>query len=85
MIVRLTGPELTALRLLVMERDGWRCKTCGIPIYDHLPDWHPHKAHLKHNVGRGAGGDDSEANCEASCADCHLHGSHNPKSVRSKS
>jgi 5-methylcytosine-specific restriction endonuclease McrA len=71
MTIRLKGPALTALRRNVLVRDGWRCQRCGVSISDALPDWHPRKAHMRHILGRGAGGSDTEENCEASCMSCH--------------
>lgn len=75
--IRLKGAAKTALRRRVFERDGWRCKQCDRPC-----SWA--SGHLAHIVSVGAGGSDTEENTELLCADCHLVGCHNPKSVPRK-
>lgn len=67
--VRLTGPEVCALRGRVFERDRGICQGCG--RYTRWSDGQMH-----HRIPRGRGGEDSVANCEWRCRTCHeqLHG-----------
>lgn len=80
--VRLSGPEMGALRAEVLEAEDWRCQECGRRVYDDVPDWHPTKAHLAHEVGRGRGGSDTRENVRILCSECHLRFEHSPKVVR---
>ena len=52
----------------VLQRDGWRCQSCGS-----LKNLQVH-----HKEFRSQSGDDSEQNLITLCSDCHftLHGSH---------
>ncbi len=52
----------------VLQRDGWRCQSCGS-----LKNLQVH-----HKGFRSQSGDDSEQNLITLCSDCHLtlHGSH---------
>jgi 5-methylcytosine-specific restriction endonuclease McrA len=52
----------------VLQRDGWRCQSCGS-----LKNLQVH-----HKKFRSQSGDDSERNLITLCSDCHLtlHGSH---------
>jgi len=62
------APELYAtLRTEILERDGWRCQTCGC-----LTNLDVH-----HMRPRSALGDDAVTNLITLCRDCHqiLHGS----------
>lgn len=47
-------------RLIVWDRAGARCERC-----------HAFGAHLEHAIPRSAGGEDSWANCWATCPACH--------------
>lgn len=83
-IVRLTEDDLTMLRVAVFVRDEFRCRRCGRRVSPHAPEWAANRAHMAHIVSRGAGGSDTESNCETCCRECHTVGEHNPKSVRAK-
>jgi 5-methylcytosine-specific restriction endonuclease McrA len=52
----------------VLQRDGWRCQSCGS-----LKNLQVHRREF-----RSQSGDDSEQNLITLCRDCHLtlHGSH---------
>src|ERR1700693_5383173 len=71
--VRLTGPELEALRREVFERDGYRCARCKRKV-----TWE--SGELSHREGRGRGGSDTTANTECCCAGCHRD-EHCPKVI----
>jgi 5-methylcytosine-specific restriction endonuclease McrA len=73
-VIRLKGPALAALRRARFILDRWKCVDCGRPV-----SWA--SGHLSHLVSRGAGGSDVIENVRTKCGDCHLVGSHNPKSV----
>lgn len=45
----------------VLERDGWRCQTCGSM----------HRLQVHHLKFRSQSGDDSEENLITLCAECH--------------
>ena len=69
--VRLAWGEMKKLRLECMQRDKGRCRECRVGVTDHLPDWHPLKAHIAHIQGRGANGADVIGNVLLLCGDCH--------------
>ncbi len=59
---RQSGPkEYRTLRLRVLERDGWRCQSCG--RRDQLE--------IHHQVRRSQLGPDHEDNLIVLCAGCH--------------
>jgi 5-methylcytosine-specific restriction protein A len=49
------------LRMNVLERDGWRCQSCGIS----------ESLQVHHIRSRSALGDDTAENLITLCADCH--------------
>jgi 5-methylcytosine-specific restriction endonuclease McrA len=56
------GPELyEQLCREVLQRDGWRCQSCGS-----LKDLQVH-----HQESRSESGDDSEQNLIILCSECH--------------
>ncbi|MFY9728992.1 MAG: HNH endonuclease [Candidatus Acidiferrales bacterium] len=59
--LRLDPDSYRKLRAEVLQRDGWRCQTCGRP--DHLQ--------VHHIRPRGRLGDDTDENLITLCADCH--------------
>ena len=85
MVVRLKGEALAALRIDCFHRDRFRCVECGRKVFDDVPNEAPHKAHMAHVKGRGAGGSDTIENVTTKCGACHLVEEHNPKSVKAKS
>lgn len=68
---RLTGHDLTTLRLACVTRDKGRCRECHCLVSDELPDWHPLKYHMAHIKSRGAGGEDTLENVRTLCGQCH--------------
>jgi 5-methylcytosine-specific restriction endonuclease McrA len=83
-IVRLTGKDLSKLKIECKDRDGWRCVQCFRPVYDWVGECSPSRAHAAHIVGRGRGGSDVIENLRTLCSVCHLVHEHNPKSVPPK-
>lgn len=61
---RITGRRLQARRLRVWAENPL-CARCG-----QLTDF-PHGFHLDHVVALVNGGEDTEANCQVLCVDCH--------------
>jgi 5-methylcytosine-specific restriction endonuclease McrA len=59
--LRLNPDSYRKLRVEVLERDGWRCQSCGSS--DCLQ--------VHHIRSRGRLGDDTEENLITLCADCH--------------
>jgi hypothetical protein len=51
-----------SLRLAVLERDGYRCTTCGATT----------ELHIHHRQERRHGGSDTLDNLQTVCADCHM-------------
>ncbi len=59
--IRLVQESYRNLRQQVLERDGWRCQSCG-----RLTDLQVH-----HMQSRGKQGNDLEENLITLCASCH--------------
>jgi len=59
--LRLKPDSYRKLRIEVLERDGWRCQSCGSS--DRLE--------VHHLRSRGRLGDDKDENLITLCADCH--------------
>jgi 5-methylcytosine-specific restriction endonuclease McrA len=59
--LRLSADSYRKLRAEVLQRDGWRCQTCG--SRDRLQ--------VHHIRSRGRLGDDTDENLITLCADCH--------------
>ena len=59
--LRLDPDSYRKLRAEVLQRDGWRCQTCGSS--DRLQ--------VHHIRSRGRLGDDTDENLITLCADCH--------------
>jgi len=49
------------LRHAVLERDGWRCQSCGVS----------RNLEVHHNQSRSHSGEDSKENLITLCSDCH--------------
>lgn len=62
--IRLTGADMRALRLRVFKRDQFTCVRCGCQV-----TWDT--GEMAHRKSRGAGGSDTDDNCETSCRPCH--------------
>ncbi len=64
--VRLDSEAGAALQLRVLQRDGWRCQSCGSLI----------NLQVHHRKFRSHGGNDCEDNLITLCNACHktLHG-----------
>ncbi len=59
--VHLDDEAYQQLRLQVLERDGWRCQTCGS-----MTNLEVHHAQFRSHQG-----DDAETNLITLCAQCH--------------
>ena len=59
--LRLDPNSYRKLRTEVLQRDGWRCQTCG----------RPDRLQVHHIRSRGRLGDDTDENLITLCADCH--------------
>lgn len=60
--LRLDREEYEALRRQVLERDGWRCQSCGCQ----------RDLHVHHVTSRSQLGHDASENLITLCAACHL-------------
>lgn len=59
-----------AQRLRILERDGWRCRSCGVGLTNTNPRLPTH-AHAGHIVGHIDGGVPSDDNLMAQCRLCN--------------
>jgi 5-methylcytosine-specific restriction protein A len=59
------GAAWAALRLKVLDRDGWTCQLCGKPL-EKGPD-----ATADHIVAKKNGGEDALYNLRAACRSCN--------------
>jgi 5-methylcytosine-specific restriction endonuclease McrA len=59
--VQLESDSYRQLRLAVLQRDGWRCQSCG----------KRENLQVHHKQFRSRRGDDSEQNLISLCAHCH--------------
>ncbi len=59
-------------RRAIFERDGWRCRSCGVTVSDELPVGHPRRAIAMHIVARATGGPWSEENIATGCHCCNV-------------
>lgn len=59
--LRLNPDAYRKLRMNVLERDGWRCQSCGTS----------ESLQVHHIRSRSALGDDTAENLVTLCADCH--------------
>jgi hypothetical protein len=66
--IRLNKKERAKLRLFVYDRDNGCCVRCERPVLRETGHWW--SAHLMQSVG--AGGDDTPANTETGCIECHI-------------
>jgi len=62
-IIRLKGQAYRKLQRQVLERDEFRCQTCGKYVEDGVP---PH--HVRY---RSQGGSDTMENLKTLCMKCH--------------
>ena len=86
-VVRLTGKDMTQLRVDMFVRDKSCCVVCGKWCRfdaDPLDPLDPRSGHMAHIVPRSRGGSDTLENVRLLCRDDHLIGDHNPKSVPAK-
>jgi ATP-dependent DNA helicase RecQ len=69
--LRLDSESYDRLREQVLQRDGWRCQSCGSMV----------NLEVHHQEFRSQGGDDSEENLITLCEACHsmLHRYKNPE------
>jgi 5-methylcytosine-specific restriction endonuclease McrA len=70
---RVAPRQYAKLRKEILERDGWRCQTCGRST----------NLDVHHVKRRSALGDDTEANLITLCRECHrvLHGAPPPSGL----
>jgi 5-methylcytosine-specific restriction endonuclease McrA len=61
--VKLAPDAYEQLRLVVLQRDNWRCQNCG--RHENLQ--------VHHKKMRGQGGDDSDMNLITLCYSCHAN------------
>lgn len=57
-------------RLVVLDRDGWRCATCRAPLARYPGDA-GRQAHVDHVTPRALGGTNDLANLRARCGPCN--------------
>jgi 5-methylcytosine-specific restriction endonuclease McrA len=75
---RLRGPALKALRLACFERDGYRCRNCGVSVFwgesdADTPYWAlrgTRRGHMAH-IGAKRRHGDSLDNVRTLCGTCH--------------
>lgn len=71
-------PYAYVSRVLVFERDGWRCQLCGRCVLrkarrrKHSGRLHPRTASLDHIIPMSRGGPHSEQNCQCACLECNV-------------
>jgi 5-methylcytosine-specific restriction endonuclease McrA len=70
--LRLDATSYRELQRQVLERDGWRCQTCG--SMQHLQ--------VHHLKRRSQAGGDEEQNLITLCAECHEHAHRKAKQGR---
>lgn len=65
--IRLNSDESEKLKQKILQRDGWRCQSCGAMS----------NLEVHHQQFRSHGGDDLEQNLITLCSICHsvIHGS----------
>lgn len=61
MSLRLSAEEYAALRKQILDRDGWKCRSCRSR----------NALHVHHVVFRSQQGDDAEENLVTLCNQCH--------------
>ncbi len=61
---RLTHSDYQQLRLKILERDVWRCQSCG----------KREQLEVHHIIHRSQSGADAEGNLTVLCGDCHQRG-----------
>lgn len=64
------GSKWRALRLAVLERDGWTCAHCGNSLEENHADPR-HRPEADHIIPLAAGGRDVPENLVASCKRCN--------------
>jgi hypothetical protein len=65
-----------ARRWELFERAKGHCERCGLRVNFNYPSSWKNSMHWHHKKLRSRGGDDSMANGECLCRDCHLVGEH---------
>ena len=83
-VVRLTGKDMTQLRVDMFVRDKSCCVVCGKWCRFDADPLDPRSGHMAHIIPRSRGGSDTLENVRLLCRDDHLIGDHNPKSVPAK-
>ena len=59
-------------RRAIFERDGWKCRVCGVTVDDRLPRDDPRKATAMHIVAATNGGQWSDENIATGCRTCNV-------------
>jgi 5-methylcytosine-specific restriction endonuclease McrA len=57
----------------VAERDGYKCKLCGVQLDDYQNGYKPNAWSVGHIVPMSQGGDHSWENVQAECVSCNSH------------
>lgn len=60
------GKTWDATRLRVLERDGWRCTYCGVPLVEGSRE-----TTVDHVIAKANGGTDDELNLVSACRRCN--------------
>ena len=55
----------------VFDRDGWRCKLCGVHVR-RMKTYHPWRAHADHVIPLSKGGAHNMENMQTLCQSCNL-------------
>jgi hypothetical protein len=71
------GNKVRGVRERVLNRDGWRCRDCGVRLTA-IPD-RPNSAHVAHLTAHVDGGPYVESNLYASCRECNLANGARPR------
>lgn len=59
-------------RRRLFERDGWKCRVCGVKVSDSLHMAHPRRAVAMHIVAKARGGEWTEENMATGCYSCNV-------------
>ncbi len=59
-------------RRRLFERDGWKCRVCGVTVSDELPKGHAKRAVAMHIVAKATGGEWTDENMATGCHRCNV-------------
>jgi len=69
--IKLSKEAQKDLRMMIWQKQGYSCNTCGRNILLKY-------SHMHHKKTRGAGGEDTQDNCLILCPECHID-THGPR------